>query len=340
MGKVVVFANNKGGVGKSTLSTNVAAAWAKEHSERRVLYVDLTFTHSISSILLGTTKERSFLSVIEDFKRSHAARQNILWSLAVWFVAMAVALRASGVSLGVAVAAAYLSYVYYAITGVLLKRVTPLSSAAKSSLLDNLYVLTGGDALAAAANSAFPWKIAKKEWKVDKSIDVIIDIDNALDDYARFAISIATDVVVPLTLNPHDFDRLCKDPRNGSLFEMCRGMGMESKVRHMVVNRLRCTSGERDVDTQLFGVSASDYDAAHVLLDRFSEQSCKDVKLRFVRELSPAVMHAMHTHKTPIALLSHSTCKVPENQLESSTGDMDAIVDSICEPNLLPLHNE
>lgn len=53
---VCLFANQKGGVGKTTLSTNVAAAFAKRGE--RVLAIDLDYQGSMTSLFLAEAKER------------------------------------------------------------------------------------------------------------------------------------------------------------------------------------------------------------------------------------------------------------------------------------------
>jgi len=47
------FYNNKGGVGKTTLCTNIACKYADEHPERRVLVVDMCPQSNASQFLLG-----------------------------------------------------------------------------------------------------------------------------------------------------------------------------------------------------------------------------------------------------------------------------------------------
>lgn len=47
------FYNNKGGVGKTTLCSNIAAAYAEKHPERQVLVVDMCPQANISQFLLG-----------------------------------------------------------------------------------------------------------------------------------------------------------------------------------------------------------------------------------------------------------------------------------------------
>lgn len=322
---VYLFANNKGGVGKTTLSTNFAAALAKADETRTVLYVDLTFTKSTSRILLGDASPASFARLLEQFYRSKKTRDGLLWSVGVAFVATAVALKLSGVRVGAAVLLAFLSYLYYTVAYALFRRVDPMRHAAASTLLPNLKVLTGGESLARFANAAFPWKMAIKEWKVDHArTDVVIDIDNVLDDFARFGIALATHVIVPMTPSPVDFERLCVDPRNRSLFDFAREMSATRRVTHLVVNRLRCTNNERD-EAGRFGLSAADAAALDDLRQRFEAKIGHDMKVGVVREFPPSVMNHMHAARMPVVCMTGGAKTVPEAQLEGVRGDMQAL---------------
>ena len=52
MSSFVLWAN-KGGIGKSTLTFQLAAAFAEKHPERKVLVVDLSPQCDVSRIILG-----------------------------------------------------------------------------------------------------------------------------------------------------------------------------------------------------------------------------------------------------------------------------------------------
>ena len=121
---VYLFANNKGGVGKSTLSTNFAAALAASDETRKVLFVDLTFTKSTSELLLGDALPVSFVKLLDEFRRSKTTRDRLLWSFFASFVAMAVGLKIAGARAGATIALVYLSYVYYMVKHVIFKRTT------------------------------------------------------------------------------------------------------------------------------------------------------------------------------------------------------------------------
>lgn len=323
---VYLFANNKGGVGKSTLSTNFAAALARADETRTVLYVDLTFTKSTSQILLGEASPVSFVRLLDEFYRAKATRDGLLWSVGVAFVATAVALKLSGARVGAAVLLAFLAYLYYMVTYALFRRVDPMRHAAASTLLPNLRVLTGGESLARFANASFPWKMAVREWKLaDARTDVVIDIDNVLDDFARFGMTLATHVFVPMTLSPMDFERLCVDPRNRSLFDFAREMSASRRVTHLVVNRLRCTNNERD-EAGRFGLSAADAAALDDLQKHFEAKIGHEMKVGVVREFPPSVMSHMYGARVPVVCMKGGSKTVPEAQLEGVRGDMQALV--------------
>lgn len=73
--EIFSFYNNKGGVGKTTLSQNAATLYAKEHPETQVLVIDLCPQANISQFLLGgghkgyTTNQRM---------QSQSTRKNIV----------------------------------------------------------------------------------------------------------------------------------------------------------------------------------------------------------------------------------------------------------------------
>lgn len=323
---VFLFANNKGGVGKSTLSTNFAAALALADPEREVLYVDLTFTKSTSQMLLGDAPPRSFAGLLAEFYKSKRTRDGVLWSVALAFVAAAVAMQLSGPRTGAAVVLAFVAYLYYMVKCVLFRRVDPSRHAAQSSLAPNLKVLSGGESLARFANAPFPWQMALKEWHVaNRATRVVIDIDNVLDDFARFGLALASRVIVPMTLSPMDFERLCVDPRNGSLFEFARAAGALGRVAHVAVNRLRCSSNARGEDGR-FSVSAADAEAAQALQRRFEGKAGHAVQLSFVREMPPSVTSHMHGASLPVVFMKAGAKTVPEAQLDGVRGDMEALV--------------
>jgi cellulose biosynthesis protein BcsQ len=73
---VLLFANQKGGVGKTTLATNVAACFA-ERGER-VLVIDLDYQGSATSLMLAQARERplEFPSMVDLL---HGETLNVLW---------------------------------------------------------------------------------------------------------------------------------------------------------------------------------------------------------------------------------------------------------------------
>ena len=53
---IYAFYNNKGGVGKTTLCSNVAALYAEKHKDSQVLVIDMCPQANISQFLLGGGK--------------------------------------------------------------------------------------------------------------------------------------------------------------------------------------------------------------------------------------------------------------------------------------------
>lgn len=68
VGKVVSFVSNKGGVGKSTLSTNVACALAQRFSEK-VLLIDASLQMGVCSALLNLRPATSLSDCVREWER-------------------------------------------------------------------------------------------------------------------------------------------------------------------------------------------------------------------------------------------------------------------------------
>lgn len=67
-GKVVAFVSNKGGVGKSTLSVNVASALALKHPER-VLLIDASVQHGHCAAMLDVTSGATLADAVAELER-------------------------------------------------------------------------------------------------------------------------------------------------------------------------------------------------------------------------------------------------------------------------------
>lgn len=279
MTRTVVFANNKGGVGKSTLSTNLAAAYALKYPNREILFVDMTLTRSISSLLLGDATVFSMASIISMLSTVKRRRENAMRFSVGSIPVLAVFMYAFSLPFAVMTLIGYLVLLYLYLYKYALRIVDPTKYSSRSTLFPNLSVLVGGETLANISRD-FPWKVACSEWHIPASVNlVIIDIDNTLDDYARWAMSVANDIVIPTrsvrqgsrgkvpphptpphprstqasrkkprdwlflahSLNEFDFERLGVDPRNNSLFEFVEKLKLP-KLRYkcVIFNRVRC----------------------------------------------------------------------------------------------------
>ena len=307
MTRSYVFANNKGGVGKSTLSTNVVAAYAKAFPAKKILFVDLTLTKSIARILQGDVPFAPVYAVVERMCAQKRHRRRALWILLVTAPA-AVAVLAVGRALGAALFFAYAAGMLWYYRKRASRRVNPLEYACVSEHAKNLHVLVGGESLARAAKD-FDWRTAAGEWTVPASVDVVVfDVDNVLDDFARFAFAVSQGVVVPSTLNMFDFERLCVDPRNNSLFDFLLAMPAKARpaVSCVLFNRVKCTANAKEEDdTETFGISASDRALRDAVEARFEEKTTVG-KYLMVRELAPSVMNAMSDQRKPVAMLAGS----------------------------------
>ena len=329
----VVFTCNKGGVGKSTLSTNTVASYAKRHPDKRILYIDLTFTNSISSYLLGDAEPASMSEALDMMgqvkRRRDRARRQAAYGLPVLCVLLYM-LPPSLVLLCAAMTAAYAYYAFYALFSKKLAKVDASILAARSSLFPNLMVLVGGETLARASRD-FPWQMAAQEWVPPSDTDlVVIDIDNTLDDYARWAFSIATGLVVPLGLNHFDFERLSVDPRNGALFDFAEQVGNKQlKYKAVIFNRVRLQAdlkeGESDPEGYEFKVAKAEAGLRDDLIAKFRSRVGTDFAPCMVREFAGKVISEMHKRRRPICMVDDF------DSATAASKNLDMVADRIFE---------
>ena len=308
MTRTYSFCSNKGGVGKSTLSTNLAAAYALAHPNETILYCDLTFTKSISNILCGSTNPASMMGVIHMMsgvsRRRDAAKRlaTIVIPLLAGVVYM-LPLVPGAIFVGLFCGVMY-TYVFKYV----LQRVDPLASSCTSTLAPNLRVLVGGETLAAASKE-FPWETAVKEWKVPSSVDVVIfDLDNVLDTYAKFALMVSNHVIIPSSLNLMDFERLCIDPRNNSIFDFIKELPKKHQptIKGVVFNRVKCIGNAADdEDDEDFKMSASDSSLRDKLVGMFNAKLPVGT-FALMRELPPSTIFAMLDSSKPIPFLANT----------------------------------
>ena len=126
MTRTVVFANNKGGVGKSTLSTNLTAAYALARPKSEILFLDLTLTRSISSLLLGNAKVFSMASIIAMLSTVKRRRENAFKLSIISLPVLALCLYAMSLVKAVVVLIAYLALMYLYLCKYALRTVNPM----------------------------------------------------------------------------------------------------------------------------------------------------------------------------------------------------------------------
>lgn len=321
MPRSLVFLNNKGGVGKSTLAVNLSAAYAHAHPDKTVLFVDLTLTKSLARHLLGDAPPARSADLLRALGLRRATRRRALFWAASLFP-FAAALSYVRVVPGTVALLALAALVWFRTRRG--ARVDVLALAATSTHAPNLRVLVGGETLVPAAG-ALRWREAVAEWAAPAADLVVFDLDNVLDDLARFATGVAAFVVVPASLNMFDFDRLCVDPRNGGLFEFLATLpaGRRPALGAVIFNRLRVVGGDDNGD---FAVSAADRALQEELEARFAEKG-EVGRFARMRELAPSVVRAMLDRATPVAFLPPTTQLGAA--LEAARGTLAALADAV-----------
>jgi cellulose biosynthesis protein BcsQ len=291
--RYVAVGNNRGGSGKSTTISCIAAQCAL--NGQRVLYVDLTLTDAswksvaggtvetndvpLSSELIVSTQEASARAVHEKFDAAATKyTQRKLWAGALGFLML------PGFDLPVAAfwACIVVSAIFTACAHLVDRAFRSRYSVANvpdltfvvpatSRLCTNLSYFAGGKTLKSAAMSGFDWKALAYQWKSGmcaprakdgSAFDVVFfDVDNTIDDLARFAFAMSDCIVVPTSLAEADFRRLEEDPRNGSLFDELELLPADLKPTHLIIvaNRLRVSSNTGS--GAHFGVSEADRSA-------------------------------------------------------------------------------
>jgi hypothetical protein len=210
-------------------------------------------------------------------------------------------------------------------------RVDAGKHAAQSSAFPNLSVLVGGSTLADTSRD-FPWRVAAAEWLVPNAFDiVVIDIDNVMDDYARWALTVATDLIIPMGLNVFDFERLCVDPREGGLFPTVITLNnTKLKYRAVILNRVKCYKNltEEDepglVDEYEFHVATAERTMRDRLLDKFRGQIGHGFVPCMMRELSGKIVTESQQLGRPICLLDQA-----DKATAAATANLELIANKI-----------
>ena len=245
------------------------------------------------------------LAVVERMCAQQKHRRRAIWLITVTGPA-AVLMAYLGRAFGAGLFACYVITMVWYYRRRAARKANPLDMSAVSSLAKNMHVLVGGETLARAAPH-FDWKVAVSEWTVPATVDVVVfDVDNVLDDFARFAFAVSQGVVVPATLNMFDFERLCVDPRNNPLFDFLHDMPAKKRpaIAGVVFNRVKCVANQSDDEAETFGISASDRGLREKVEARFAEKGTVG-SYAMVRELPPSVMNAMFDQRKPIAMLEN-----------------------------------
>ena len=286
-------------------------------------------TKSISNVLLGDAPPQSMSVVLDQLSEVNANRKH-LRTMGIYLFPAIVPMLYYLPIVTLLISAAI---VYYGVFKYVRKTVNPMTFGAKSTLYSNMTVLVGGETLAHMPNK-FPYKIAKDEWHVPPGVDiVVIDIDNVLnDDYARWAFSVADEVVVPMSLSVFDFERLNSDPRNGALFDILEQMGPRApRVKALVFNRLRVHSQLKEpVDAGAeFNLSFDE----QVLLDSITEKAAERIgntySVGLVREMPPSLMAVMLKERIPIDQITDSKNK---GALENAKNNIERIASKVFDP--------
>lgn len=333
MTRTFVVCNNKGGVGKSTVSSNICAVLSRLHKDKSILYVDLTLTKSISTILLGDAPVKSMSTVLSQLgevrSRRRIARSVGFYSIPA--ISAAIYLLPLEASIGALVA--YALFMYLLFFKYALKEVNPIQYASKSTLYENLSVLVGGETLSNLPKD-FPFDIAKKEWKVPPDVDyVIIDLDNILnDDYAKWALSVADEAIVPMSLSTFDFDRLCTDPRNGALFEVLEQMGRSApRISSIVFNRLRVhasySEDDENPNDHEFKLSRDEDDLLEAINKMIESRIGDRHSVSLMREMPPGIIASMLNESVPVDKIKKNNNN--RKTLENSIQNLEHIVDKV-----------
>jgi len=239
-----VFANNRGGLGKSTAVFQCAAAHAAAHPGGKTLVLDLSVHGDASTLLLGGTREPSetvegartrgtqaLLSLPEErtaggLLRAIAERQRSAGSIAGKVTGFFTGSKAVDVS----------------------QHCVRVAELTDSEVPENLYLCAGGKCLMGSVNEE-GWVAAAAEARealqqLGEGWSVFVDSDAELAERvpSRVALAVADRMVLLLSASWNDYCRTLDDPING-LFGVLTSMEQQNlptpKITMVLFNHVK-----------------------------------------------------------------------------------------------------
>lgn len=280
-GKTIVFASNRGGVGKSTLSYHISHILAETNP---VIFLDCTATQTRQSKHVENT---CAIHVLESLSTPRSYRVAIFFLLIGLVWCLLVRDHA-----WVAQAGALVSVVASIVATLSQRppRINLLDFLGTPSTDIGLHIIPSTGVIPRRFGTYRETAIAS--WQVPDRYVCVIDLDNALDDVAHFAVAVADVVVIPTSFSMADYKRLVHDPRNGSVLDLTRKL---NKSIFVVFNRVSVHAKERpEYSDWEFTVSKSDHELRSEILALMEEDVEPDrlVGLAMMKEIPSSVqMH-------------------------------------------------
>lgn len=281
--RIIAVVNNRGGVGKSTIAFHLAHVASLS---RTTCLLDLTATPTRDA---PKSSGKSASAALDLLSLGAGAPYAVL--------SAAIALAAALISPWSPTVAAVACSAAVAIIPFLRKKRLPL--------LWNEFGWAAGESLRIIGSdgtlpmSGFHWKRAASSFCAPASL-TICDLDNVIDDSARFALRIATHVLIPTSFSEADAQRCLSDRRNGSVTEACCAHAAKARVL-LLFNRCRVQSSATEGD-QEFGISAADAAARDRIVGLLAPYLPRNLVVGLFRELSPSLRVKME--ETPVTRLT------------------------------------
>lgn len=271
---VVAFANNRGGVGKSTLAYHTAHVVSQTTT---VCLLDLTAT---------PTRD----GPASPGKSASAALDLLAQTDHVYHVAPAVAALAFIAAAGPTAASICASAAILAAALVYRRLVPPPTLRWEDYGWEagrNLRIVGSDGTL---PSRGFRWQRAAAAFGAPAAV-TICDLDNAIDDTARFALTIASHVVIPTTFSESDARRALSDARNGSVFAECERRCARARVL-LLFNRCRIHSAAIVGDDE-FTLAGPDREARDRVLSLLASHHSTPLQSALFRELPSSLRTQM-----------------------------------------------